>query len=88
MTEQKDYTLVLDPGDKIRYNAGAYDYQKCEPTYEIEILVPKDELYLVEVNHILIGSPDSCQWGWDINNKSSSLAFIKVTQDGNLVRYS
>ena len=91
MTDQndpKDYSFLLSTGIKTRYIAGEFDYDKREPHYEIEISVPHHVRDQIEVPQFLLGSPQKCQWGWDIHNKSSWPAFVIVKKDGVLVKRS
>jgi hypothetical protein len=88
MTDPKDYSFLLSPGGKTRYIAGAFDYEKREPHYEIEVSIPHHVRDQVEMNQVLLGSPQKNQWGWDIHNKSSWPAFIIVKKDGILVKLS
>lgn len=86
MENEKDYTFYLQPGGKTRWAAGSYDIKTQQPHYEIEISVPKHVRDQVEVNQFLLGTPDRCQWVWDINNRSSWPAFVVVKKDGELMR--
>ena len=86
--DSRDYSFILWTNQKTRHIAGTFDYEKKEPHYEIEISIPAHVRDQVEVNQILIGSPQDCQWGWDINNKSSWPAFVIIKRDGFLVKNS
>ena len=85
MSEQKDYTLCLMPGTKTRYAAGPFDVKTRAPHYEIEINVPSHVRNQVEVNQFLLGTPENCQWAWDIKNDSSYPAFIYIKKDGQMI---
>jgi len=87
-TDPKDYSFILPPNQKTRHIAGTFDSEKKEPHYEIEISIPRHVRDMVEVNQILLGVPQDCQWGWDIYNKSSWPAFVIVKRDGVLVKIS
>ena len=88
MTDQKDYSFSLAPGGKTRYIAGAIDYEKRTPHYDIDISVPQHVRDQVEVKQFLLGSPQNCQLGWDIHNKSSWPALVVVRKDGVLLKIS
>jgi hypothetical protein len=84
MTKEKDYTFKIEPGRNTRYVAGPFDVKTHKPHYEIEIC-PSLIQNKIEVKQILLGTPAYCQWGWEINNKSSLLVFVIVKKDGVMV---
>lgn len=86
MNDEKDYTFSLSPNSKSRHVAGPFDTKTHKPDYEIKISVPNHVKSQVEVNQILLGTPENCQWAWDIHNKSSWEAFIFIKKDGILVK--
>lgn len=45
-------------------------------------MVPDHARDLVEVSQFLLGTPEDCQWAWDIHNKSSYLALMLVKKNG------
>lgn len=83
-----EFSFILSPKQKMRHIAGTFDHEKKQPHCEIDISVPQHVRDLVEVNQILVGSPQHCQWGWDINNKSSWPAFVAIKCDGVLMKIS
>jgi len=82
MAEEKDYTFCLMPGAKTRYTAGRFDAVTRTPHYEIEINVPSHVSDQVRVSQFLLGTPENCQWAWDIKNNSTWPAFIIIKKDG------
>lgn len=84
-TDKKDYSFILPAGKKTRYVAGPYDTETRMPRYEISISAPLHVRDLVEVNPIMLGSPDDCRLGWDIHNKSSWRIYVTITKDGDIV---
>lgn len=88
MTEPTEYSFMLPPKTKRRHVAGKYDYEKKEPRYEIEASIPEHVRHQLDVKHVLIGSPQSCQWGWDLDNKSSWPAFVTIKENGILIKNS
>ena len=85
MTEQKNYTFCLMPGIKTRYAAGPFDVKTRAPQYEIEINVPPHVRNQVEVKQVILGTPENCQWAWDIKNDTSNPAFISIKKDGQMI---
>jgi hypothetical protein len=85
--EVQDYTFRLDPGDKTRYVAGPYDPKTRSPHYTIEIDVPKHIRGQVEYKQFLVGTEGKREWGWDIKNNSSWLAFIIIRKDGEVMSH-
>lgn len=81
----KDYSFLLNPNQKKRYIAGSYDPKNHRPIYEIEIDVPKHVKNQVSEKQILVGTPENCQWGWDIENNSSWPAYVVIKKDGVLI---
>ncbi len=86
--EPKDYSFILSPNQKLRHIAGTFDYDKKQPHYEIDISVPQHVRNQVEVNQIIVGSPENCQWGWDLSNKSTWPAFVTIKCDGVIMKLS
>jgi hypothetical protein len=82
MVNENQYSFVLDPGKKRRRIAGTYDVKSQRPHYEIDINVPEHVRNQIEVNQILIGNEEYCQWAWDIKNNSSWPAFVTIKKDG------
>lgn len=78
------YTFCIMPGKKRRYIAGPYDVKTRLRRYHIEINVPKHVRDMVQLNQILLGTPESCQWAWDINNQSTYPALVIITEDGKV----
>ncbi|MBU4317121.1 MAG: hypothetical protein KKF30_07585 [Proteobacteria bacterium] len=81
MTE-KDYTFLLSHNSKTRHIAGKFDIKTRKPRYEIEVNVPSHVKNQVEVNQIMLGTPEDCRYAWDINNKSNYPVFITIKEDG------
>lgn len=88
MDNSEDYTFILDSKTNTRYVVGKYNYDTKTPCYEIELSVPQHVKNYVEVKHVLIGSPENCNWGWDISNESSWPVIVKVKKDGVLIKKS
>ncbi|MDP3181274.1 MAG: hypothetical protein Q8M54_00470 [Desulfobaccales bacterium] len=84
MSEEKDYTFCLSPGNKTRYPAGPFDIETRKPHYEIDIS-PKHVRNQVEIKQFFMGTPGNCLWVWDIKNASDYLVFIIIKKDGELV---
>lgn len=82
MTEEKDYSFLLYPGNKTRHIAGPFDVKNRTPHYGIEIDVPSHVRNQVEVTQFLLGTPENCQWAWDIENKTTWPAFVTIKKDG------
>lgn len=87
MPEEKNYSFLLSPGNKTRYIAGSFDVKTRKPCYEIEVNVPTHVRNRVEIQQYLVGSPENCQWGWEINNKSSWPAIVTIKKDGELIKF-
>ena len=87
MTEEKDYTFCLSPGNKTRYAAGPFDINTRKPRYEIEINIPSHVRNQVEVKQFLMGSENNYQWVWNIENKSTWPAFIIIKKDGQMIPF-
>lgn len=85
MTDVKDYTFYLMPGGKTRYIAGPFDINTRLPHYEIEISVPTHVRDQIEVNQFLLGTPENCQWAWDIKNNTSWPTFIIIRKNGEKI---
>ncbi len=85
MADDKDYTFVLGPGGKTRWAAGPFDVKTRQPRYEIEISIPAHVRNQVDVNQFLLGTPDNCEWAWDIKNRSSWPAFVIIRRDGEII---
>jgi|GEM_PF-2329675 len=83
--EKNDYTFELSPGEKKRYIAGAYDPKQMTPQYEIIIDVPNHVKPQVLCEQILVGKPEKCNWGYNLENKSSWSAFVIVKKDGVMI---
>jgi hypothetical protein len=86
MTDQQDYTFPLNPNSKIRHIVGEFDIKTRKPHYEIEI---KSQPYIknqVEVTQIMVGTPENCQWAYDIHNKSSWPIFVILKKDGEVLK--
>jgi len=82
MSDEKDYNFCLMPGIKTRHIAGPFDVNTRKPYYEIIVSIQAHVRNQVEINQFILGTPDNCQWGWDINNKSTWPAFVIVKKDG------
>lgn len=82
MNEQ-DCTFCISPGGKTRYIAGPFDTSSRTPRYEIEVSVPKHVRSQVEVNQFLLGTPEDCQWAYDIKNRSTWPVLVIIKRDGN-----
>lgn len=83
---EPDHTFILEPGQNKRVNAGPYDREQRRPQYEIEVVVPSHVRNQIEMNQFLIQTGEGYLWCWDVKNKSSWIAFFKVTADGQLIR--
>ncbi len=79
---EKDCSLCLMPGKKIRQIAGPFDIQTHKPIYDIEVNVPSHVRQQIEISQILYGKPGNCQWAWDIKNNSTCPAFVIIKKDG------
>jgi hypothetical protein len=84
-TKEKDYSFCLMPGIKTRHAAGPFDVKTRKPKYEIEINVPSHVRDQVEIKQFLLGTPEKCQWAWDIENKSTWPAFVTIRKDGEKI---
>jgi len=85
MSKEKDYTICLSEGSKIRYIAGSYDRKKSAPRYSIEIVIPEHVKSQVQVRQLLIKFSNNYQWSWDIHNKTNWPAFIVIKKDGEII---
>lgn len=86
MIRGPDYSFVLYPRTKKRCNAGTFDREKRQPSYELDVHVPKHVQHEVETKQFLIKTGDGYLWIWDIENNSSWPAFITVFADGKIVK--
>jgi hypothetical protein len=82
-----DFTFLLKPGQKFRYNAGPYDRERHMPVYTIEVSAPSHVQQLVVITQSFIETADGCLWIWDIENGSDSSLppFFTVKKDGQPV---
>ncbi|MCX5888200.1 MAG: hypothetical protein NTY36_01950 [Deltaproteobacteria bacterium] len=87
MSDEKDYTFSLSPGNKTRYMAGPFDAETRKPHYEIFVSIPAHVRNQVEIEQVFMGTPENRLWVWDIRNKSSWPAFITIKKDGEKVEY-
>lgn len=83
---EHEYTFLLPPGGKSRYNAGPYDQEMRSPRYEIEVLIPNDMRYQVEIKQFLMGTVGNHIWVWDLRNEATLPAFITIKNDGVIVK--
>ncbi len=83
MSNENDYSFCIMPGKKTRHIAGPFDVKTRKPHYEIDISIPAHVCEQVEINQILLGTPESCQLAWDIKNNSSWPAFVIIKKDGD-----
>jgi hypothetical protein len=87
MPPKTDYSFVLQPKSKCRYNAGAYDPATQRPRFQYALSAPSEQYRdQIDVNQFLMGSPDSRLWVWDFHNKTTWPVFVKIFKDGELVR--
>jgi len=84
---EKDYTFIVSPKAKVRYDAGPYNQKAQSPRYTIEALVPSDVKNQIVFEQFLMGREGSRVWVWDIINNSELEACIRVKKDGELVPY-
>ncbi len=82
---EKDSSLCLMPGKKIRQIAGPFDIQAHKPIYDIEVKAPKHIRKKIEISQILFGMPGNCQWAWDIKNTSTESVFLIIKEDGKKI---
>jgi hypothetical protein len=82
MSDEKDYSFCLGPGIKTRYIAGPFDVKTHKPHYELIVSIPTHVRNQVEIKQFLLGTPDNCQWGWDIKNNSTWPASVIAKKDG------
>lgn len=87
MSEEKDFSFVLSPGGKTRYTAGPFDVKTRKPCYEIDVSVPTHVRNQLEIQQFLVGTPENCQWGWEIKNRSTWPAFVTIKKDGELIKF-
>jgi|WetSurMetagenome_2_1015567.scaffolds.fasta_scaffold106301_3 hypothetical protein len=87
MSDDKDYSFCLSPGIKTRHIAGPFDVKTRKPHYEIIVSVPTHVRNQVEIKQFLLGTPDNCQWGWDIKNGSTWPAFVTIKKDREKMEY-
>lgn len=82
-----DFTFLLKPKHKFRYNAGAYDRERHKPVYTIEVSAPPHVRHRIVIEQSIIKTGDGYLWVWDIENGSDSLfpAFFTVQKDGQPV---
>jgi hypothetical protein len=82
-----DFTFLLKPKQKFRYDAGPYDRERHTPVYTIEVSAPSHVRQLLMIRDSLIETADGYLWIWDIENGSDSLlpAFFTVKKDGQPV---
>lgn len=85
MSDKRDYTFCLMPGEKTRWIAGPFDAETRKPHYEIDISIPPHVREQVEVNQFLSGTPENCQWAWEFKNNSAWPAFVIIKKDGEIV---
>jgi len=85
-TPEKDYTFCLMPGIKMRHIGGPYNVETRKPSYELHVSVPSHVRDQVEVNQVLLGTPENCKWAWDLKNKSRWPAFVTIKKDGQMIK--
>lgn len=83
---ENDYTFVLMPGAKIRYNAGPYDQATHSPRYEIALSCPTHVAHQIHEEQFLMGAEGHRIWMWAMENQSTWPVFVLVKKDGMLVR--
>lgn len=86
MASEIEYSFLLGPGKRIRKIAGQYDVKLHKPHYEIEINVLEHVRNQIEINQVLVGDEEYCQWAWDIKNNSTWPAFITIKKDGIILK--
>ncbi len=86
MSEQGDYTFMLEAGQKRRYIAGSYNPKTMLPKYELTINIWNHIKGKVDCDNILLGDKDNCSWACDLHNKSTWPAYIIVKKDGELLK--
>ena len=85
MSDEKDYSFCVLPGNKTRHIAGPFDRKDRTPHYEIEIDVPEHVRSQVEVKQFVVGTSENCEWAWDIRNNSTYPVFVTIKKDGEKI---
>ena len=85
--ENRDCKFELQPGGRLRRNAGEYNLDTRRPLYSFKVSAPDDQtVRMIEDNSQVMGPPGSECYVWDIKNTSKNLVFITLTRDGVPIR--
>lgn len=81
--ENRTSKFELQPGGRLRRNAGEYDLKTRRPIYSFRVSAPDEQtVRLIEDNSQVMGTPGTHFYVWDIKNTSRQRVFITLTKDG------